>query len=264
MSYSAIEFTKDENIAVIRLNRPELVNSINAEMAGELLEAFDTVANDADLRAVLLTGAGNGFCAGQDLGEVKRLPVEEVPQLVSDAVRERYNKLVLALRELECPVVCYVNGVAAGAGANLALACDIVLASREAYFVQAFSSIGLIPDTGGTFFLPKLVGVGRAMALTMLADKLPAEEAQALGLVYRTYPEEEGREEALRLTHRLSQRPTRALALTKRAINLSLNAGLKEQLEHEAELQEIACRTKDFQEGVSAFLEKRQAKFVGK
>jgi 2-(1,2-epoxy-1,2-dihydrophenyl)acetyl-CoA isomerase len=242
-------------------------------MAAELQHALRTAAEDDAVRAVLLTGAGRAFCAGQDLSEA--VPGAVAPEGaapiggsrapdIAEIVRRTYNPSVRAIRALEKPVVCAVNGVAAGAGANLAFACDIVLAADTASFVQAFSKIGLIPDTGGTFFLPRLVGLARATALAFLGEKLAAAEAQAIGLIYRVVEAARLLEEARALARRLATQPTRGFGLTKRAFNQGLANDLDSQLEVEAELQAEAARTADFAEGVRAFLEKRQPSFAGR
>lgn len=252
-----------DGVATITLVRPEVLNSFNRPMARRLQEALDAAAGDEGIRAVLLTGAGRAFCAGQDLAEA--LPPDGSPAPpIESIVRESYNPIVRRLREIEKPIVCAVNGVAAGAGANIALACDFVLAAEQASFVQAFSKIGLIPDSGGTFLLPRLVGLARATALTMLGEKLTAAEALSLGLIYRVVPGETLLEEARALARRLAAMPTRGLGLTKRALNAGLTNDLATQLEVEAELQREAGRTEDYREGVRAFQEKRAARFVGR
>ena len=252
-----------DGVATITLVRPEVLNSFNRPMARRLQQALDAAAGEDGIRAVLLTGAGRAFCAGQDLAEA--MPPDDSPAPpIETIVRESYNPIVRRLREIEKPVVCAVNGVAAGAGANIALACDFVLAAEQASFVQAFSKIGLIPDSGGTFLLPRLVGLARATALTMLGEKLTAADALALGLIYRVVPGESLLEEARTLARRLAAMPTRGLGLTKRALNAGLTNDLATQLEVEAELQGEAGRTADYREGVGAFLEKRAARFVGR
>ncbi|MDQ3949097.1 MAG: 2-(1,2-epoxy-1,2-dihydrophenyl)acetyl-CoA isomerase PaaG [Gemmatimonadota bacterium] len=276
MPYQYITFAAEQGVATITLNRPDVLNSFNMPMAAELQDALQRAAEDDAIRAVLLTGAGRAFCAGQDLAEVApgiaaiAAPPSAAPMdgsagpEISEIVRESYNPLVRAIRGLEKPVVCAVNGVAAGAGANLALACDVVFAADTASFVQAFSKIGLIPDTGGTFFLPRLVGLARATALAFLGDKLPAAEAQAMGLIFRVVDAARLLDEARALARRLATQPTRGFGLTKRAFNQSLSNDLDAQLEVEAELQAEAARTADFAEGVRAFLEKRQPSFAGR
>jgi 2-(1,2-epoxy-1,2-dihydrophenyl)acetyl-CoA isomerase len=263
MPYQFITFEAEQGVATITLNRPDVLNSVNMPMAAELQDALRAAAEDDGIRAVLLTGAGRAFCAGQDLAETA--PADGSPAAeISEIVRKSYNPLVRAIRGLEKPVVCAVNGVAAGAGANLALACDVVLAADTASFVQAFSKIGLIPDTGGTFFLPRLVGLARATALAFFGDKLPAADAQAMGMIYRAVEAPRLLDEARTLARRLATQPTRGFGLTKRAFNQSLANDLDAQLEVEAELQAEAARTADFAEGVRAFLEKRQPSFAGR
>lgn len=245
----------------ITLNRPDVLNSFNEEMSSELFSALEN-AKKGKARAVLLTGAGRAFCAGQDLAAV--MPKEgEVPDLGA-IVKKCYNPIILSLRSLELPVVCAVNGVAAGAGANLAFACDIVLASTKASFIQSFSNVGLIPDSGGTFHLPRLVGHARAISLTMLGEKLTAEEAVKIGLIYKATEPEQLLAEAQKLTSYLATRPTLGLALTKKAINETWENSLEKQLKVEEDFQRIAGKSHDYREGVQAFLEKREGKFQGK
>jgi 2-(1,2-epoxy-1,2-dihydrophenyl)acetyl-CoA isomerase len=263
MPYQFITFEAEQGVATITLNRPDVLNSFIMPMAVELQHALQTAAEDDAIRAVLLTGAGRAFCAGQDLAETAPADGSPAPG-ISEIVRQSYNPVVRAIRAIEKPVVCAVNGVAAGAGANLALACDLVLAADTASFVQAFSKIGLIPDTGGTFFLPRLVGLARATALAFLGDKLPAADAQAMGMIYRVVEARRLLEEARAIARRLATQPTRGFGLTKRAFNQSLANDLDAQLEVEAELQAEAGRTADFVEGVRAFLEKRQPSFAGR
>jgi 2-(1,2-epoxy-1,2-dihydrophenyl)acetyl-CoA isomerase len=263
MAYTHIIFETEQGVARITLNRPEVLNSFNRAMAHELSEALAVVAGEPSLRAVLLTGAGRGFCAGQDLAEASPRPDGSLPDL-GDFVREGYNPIVRAIRSLEKPVVCAVNGVAAGAGANLALACDIVLASSEASFIQSFAKIGVIPDSGGTFILPRIVGLQRASALTMLAEKVSAEQALAWGMIYRVVEAPGLMEAAWNTASYLATQPTRGLGLTKRALNRSLGVDLDRQLDYEEELQRQAGSTADYAEGVRAFLEKRKPRFVGR
>ncbi|MBX7137221.1 MAG: 2-(1,2-epoxy-1,2-dihydrophenyl)acetyl-CoA isomerase PaaG [Oligoflexia bacterium] len=251
-----------EGVRTIKLNRPEVLNSFNRRMSAELLEALQGAADSREIRALLLTGEGRAFCAGQDLAEVAPSRDGTLPEL-GEIVRSCYNPVISALRDLPKPVVCAVNGIAAGAGANLALACDLVLASHGATFIQAFSKIGLIPDSGGTFFLPRLVGLGRATALAMLAERLPAEEALRLGLIYKLFVPQELLPEATKLAMYLAQQPTRGFAALKKALNQSFSNSLKEQLELEAQLQGECGRSADYKEGVSAFLGKRSPQFKG-
>ena len=244
---------------VITLNRPERLNALTVEMADALIEALDSADADESCRAVLLTGAGRGFCAGQDLTAITDMEPDEIGGLL-----DHYNPLVEKLRELPLPVVCAVNGVAAGAGANLALACDIVLAGRSASFVQAFARIGLVPDCGGTWFLPRLVGAARARALAMLAEPVPAATAAEWGMIWQAVDDERLMAEAHALAARLAAGPTAALALIKQALEESAVNELDEQLELERDLQEEAAEHPDHAEGVSAFLAKRPPVFTGR
>jgi 2-(1,2-epoxy-1,2-dihydrophenyl)acetyl-CoA isomerase len=247
-------------VRVLSLNRPEKYNSFNREMAMALQEALDGCAADESVRCVVLTGAGKGFCAGQDLAEASDVANLDFRKLVA----EHYNKTVLKMRNLQKPVIAAVNGVAAGAGANIALAADIVLASRNATFIQAFSKISLIPDSGGTFFLPRMIGAQRALALTLTGDKITAEEAAQMGLVYRVYDDEQFPHAWQSVAEILSQGATKAFWLTKQLINESFSNTLEQQLEREMEVQAEAGATADFAEGVQAFLEKRKPEFQGK
>lgn len=249
-------------VTTLTLNRPEVLNSFTAAMSAELQEALRAAADDPAVRAVLLTGAGRGFCAGQDLAEVSRGPGEP-PADFAAHVRLVYNPLVRLIRGMEKPVVAAVNGVAAGAGANLALACDIVLASRSASFIQAFSKIGLVPDTGGSFLLPRLIGTARATALMMLADKVSADDAAALGMIWRVCAPDQLMPEATALAAQLATMPTRGLALTKRLLDMAATNTLDVQLELEADLQGEAGLTRDYAEGVAAFRDKRAPRFEG-
>ena len=252
-----------EGVLTMTLNRPEVLNSCNGAMAAELQAAFAAAAEDPGVRAVILTGAGRAFCAGQDLDEA-RPASGETPKDFAVHVRTVYNPIVRAIRGLPKPVIAAVNGVAAGAGANLALACDFVLASGQASFIQSFTRIGLVPDTGGTWFLPRLVGLARATALTMLAERVTAEQALSFGMIYRVVEPDRLREESLELARSLAAHATLGLGLTKRLLNASLVNDLDTQLELEAELQGTAGRSEDYTEGVSAFLEKRAPTFKGR
>jgi 2-(1,2-epoxy-1,2-dihydrophenyl)acetyl-CoA isomerase len=256
---STIIFEKKENLAVITLNRPDVLNSFNREMALELQACLDECENDANVRAILITGEGRAFCAGQDLAEA----IADDAPTIDTIVREHYNPIVKRIRNIEKPIICAVNGVAAGAGANIALCCDIVIASDKASFIQSFSNIGLIPDSGGTFFLPRLVGLQRATAMMFLADKVTAEQALQYGMVYKVSSAESLITDALEITTRLSNMPTKGFGLTKRALNESLFNNLDDQLEIEEELQSKAASTYDNQEGINAFLEKRKPVFKG-
>lgn len=260
MAYRFILFDVDAGTARITLNRPDVLNSIHSAMSAEIQDALGQAQREREIRAVLLTGAGRGFCAGQDLDEVR--PGAAVSDFAAHA-RKVYTPLVRSIRALEKPVVCAVNGVAAGAGANLALACDLVLAAEEASFVQVFAKIGLVPDTGGSFFLPRLLGLARATAMAMLADKVSAAQAVEIGLIYKAYPGATLLDEATKLARHLATQPTVGLGLTKRLLNAALVNDLEAQLDLEAEMQGLAGRTKDYAEGVAAFLEKRKPVFTG-
>lgn len=251
----------DGSVSRLTLNRPAVLNSFNRRMALDLVAAIDAAATDKKVRAVLLTGAGRAFCAGQDLSEAT--PSAGVDPDLGEIVRKSYNPVIRAIRKIEKPVVCAVNGVAAGAGANLALACDIVLASSAASFVQSFAKVGLIPDSGGTFFLPRLVGLARATALTMLGEKITATQALDFGMIYRVCEPAELDGAALEIARTLAAMPTRALGLTKCGFNQSFGNDLDTQLDSEEALQGEAGRTADFREGVDAFLEKRKPSFTG-
>jgi len=262
MSYQHILYETDQGVATITLNRPDVLNSFNRAMAAEVRQALAHAGADPVVRALMLTGAGRAFCAGQDLAEA--MPKEGPAPDLGDIVARGYNPIVRTIRQLDKPVVCAVNGVAAGAGANLAFACDFVLASSDATFIQSFSKIGLVPDTGGTFFLPRLIGMARATALMMLADKVTAQDAVTIGLIFRVIDSASLLAEATALARQLATRPTRGLGLIKRALNASATNGLDEQLALEAQLQAEAGSTADYREGVKAFLEKRPPMFIGR
>lgn len=266
MAEECITCTVDAGVATVTLNRPDVLNSFNRPMGRAFRERFVALAADGNVRAVLLTGAGRAFCAGQDLAEAitSSGPANGAVPDLSDVVRETWNPAILAVRTLEKPVVCAVNGVAAGAGANLAFACDLAFASAQATFVQSFAKIGVIPDSGGTFLLPRIVGLQRASALTMLAEKITAAEALAYGLIYRVCEPGALNETATAAARQLAAMPTRALGLIKRGFNRSLGVNLDAQLAFEAELQGEAGRTADYAEGVRAFLEKRKPNFTGR
>ncbi len=260
-TFECLQFEVKSGVAHCTLSRPDKLNSMDRQMAKELQLALAMASSDEAIRAVLITGAGRAFCAGQDISEFSELT--EAPDL-GEIIRTCCNPVVRAIRNLEKPVVCAVNGVAAGAGANLALCCDVVLAAESASFVQAFSKIGLIPDFGGSFFLPRLVGFARANALAMLGPKVSATEAQAMGLIYKACEDSALMTEAVALAEKLAAEPTRGFGLTKRAFNASLGNSLETQLSLEEQLQGTAGRTADFLEGVKAFFEKRKPKFLGR
>ncbi len=263
MPFETILFEIDQAVATITLNRPDKLNSFTAKMHEELREAMQRVRGDDAIRALLITGAGRGFCAGQDLSEPVMAGGEQTFD-VANTLEQNYNPLVLGLRALPIPVVCAVNGVAAGAGCNFALACDMVIAARSARFIEVFSRIGLIPDAGGTYFLPRLVGAARAMGLSLLADPLTAEQAEAWGLIWKCVDDAALQGEARKIATTLAGGPTRGYALIKQALYASSANTVEQQLALEARLQREAGRTADFREGVQAFLEKRPAKFSGR
>jgi 2-(1,2-epoxy-1,2-dihydrophenyl)acetyl-CoA isomerase len=250
-----------EGVLSLTLNRPDVLNSLNADLARELQDALAQAASDRAVRAVLLTGAGRAFCAGQDLAEA--MPKDGILPDLGEFVRKGWNPIVLAIRTLEKPVVCAVNGTAAGAGANLAFACDLVFASSSASFIQSFTKIGVIPDSGGTFILPRIVGLQRANALTMLAEKITAQQAQEWGLIYKVVAPDALLTDAMACAKHLATQPTRAFGLTKRGFNKSLGIDLGEQLKYEQVLQSEAGRSADYAEGVAAFMAKRQPRFTG-
>lgn len=256
---SSILFSIENNIATITLNRPDKLNSFNREMALLLQNKLDECASLPEIRCVYLTGAGKGFCAGQDLAEV----VDPNGPGMQKILSEHYNPIITRLRNMPKPVIAAVNGVAAGAGANIALACDIVVATQSASFIQAFSKIGLIPDSGGTFHLPRLIGFQRASALMMLGDKVSVTDALQMGMLYKVFSDDSFAEETKKLAATLALMPTKALAYIKHALNHSLSYNLEEQLLLEDRYQQKAAATADFKEGVQAFLEKRVPNFKG-
>lgn len=258
MEGNTVIVKQNAGVTEVKLNRPAVLNSFNVEMASELIQALENFKQDASERALLLSAEGKAFCAGQDLAEVAGSAGD-----LGKIVRERYNKIIALIRGIEKPIVVAVNGIAAGAGANLALACDFVIAAKEASFVQSFSKIGLIPDSGGTFMLPRLIGLARATSLCMLAEKLSAEEAQRIGLIYKVTEFAELHAESIALAQKLSLMPTRGLGLTKKLFNSSFEHTLDRQLTLEAEAQAEAGRTADYHEGVGAFLQKRAPVFKG-
>jgi 2-(1,2-epoxy-1,2-dihydrophenyl)acetyl-CoA isomerase len=262
MNYPHILYAVEGGVARLTLNRPDRLNSFNDEMHAEVRDALSRVKASAEVRVLLLTGAGRGFCAGQDLSDRAVAPGSEAVDLGA-SIERNYKPLVLALRALPLPVVCAVNGVAAGAGANIALACDIVIAAKSASFIQAFSRIGLIPDSGGTYFLPRLVGSARAIGLAMLGDKLSAEQAAAWGLIWKCVDDAEFPATVEALVQQLSSAATRGLAATKRAIYAAGANTLEAQLDLERDVQRVLGKSADYREGVSAFGAKRQPRFTG-
>lgn len=263
LNYEQIRFEAADGIARITLDRPDRLNSFTTQMHAELRDALRRVANDATVRVLLLTGAGRGFCAGQDLADRAVAP-GDTPVDLGASIDNNYRPLVMALRSLPLPVVCAVNGVAAGAGANIALACDLVIATRSASFIQAFCRIGLIPDAGGTYFLPRLVGTARAMGLALLGDKLTAEQAEAWGLIWKCVDDDAFAAGVDALLAQLAQAPTRGLAEIKRALHASAGNTLDEQLTLERDAQRALGQSADYREGVAAFLAKRAPTFTGR
>jgi len=262
MTYESIQFTIANGIAVLTLDRPDRLNSFTKAMHGEVRDALDRLQADKTVRVLVLTGAGRGFCAGQDLNDRAVEPGAPGVDL-GESVEKYYAPLVTTLRTLPMPVICAVNGVAAGAGANLALACDIVLAAKSASFIEAFCKLGLIPDTGGTWVLPRLVGPARAMGLALLGDKLPAEKAEQWGLIWRCVPDEALMDEAMAMAEHFAKAPTKGLAFTKKAMLASWTNTLEQQLQMEAGMMRELGYSHDYREGVAAFIEKRQPHFKG-
>ncbi|HVA98640.1 MAG TPA: enoyl-CoA hydratase-related protein [Bacteroidia bacterium] len=254
-----IHFEIVDNVAKIKLNRPEKFNSFNREMALQLQKKLDVCEADKNIRAVFLYSEGKAFCAGQDLAEA----IDKSGPGIEQIVREHYNPIILKIRNIEKPFVCAVNGVAAGAGASLALACDIVIAANSAAFIQAFGKIGLIPDSGGTYFLPRYIGLQKAAALMMLGEKIMAKEAQEMGMIYKAFDDAVFLQEGLNIANTLANLPTRGIGLTKHLLNKSMSNTLEQQLDLEAVMQVKAAKTVDHQEGVKAFFEKRKPEFKG-
>ena len=262
MKYDSIQFKAEGGVAILTLNRPDRLNSFTRAMHLEVRDALTRVQADQSVRVLVLTGAGRGFCAGQDLAD--RAVDPGAPSVdLGASVEEFYAPLVLTLKNLPMPVICAVNGVAAGAGANLALACDIVLAAQSASFIEAFSKLGLIPDTGGTWHLPRLIGHARAMGLAMLGEKLSAEKAEAWGLIWRCVPDETLMDEAMAMAQHFAAAPTKGLAFTKRAFQASYANTLAQQLQLEADMMRELGNSHDYREGVAAFLAKRAPQFKG-
>ena len=256
---AAILSNINNGVGFITLNRPDKYNSYNREMALAFQASLDEFEGNDTVRCIYITGAGKGFCSGQDLSEAMNPTPQEFERMVS----EHYNATILRMRHIEKPIIAAVNGVAAGAGANIALAADIVLAAESASFIQAFSKIGLIPDSGGTYTLPRLIGMQRATALMMTGEKVMAADAVAMGMIYKCYPDADFETESKKMAYGLAQMPTKGIGLTKRLLNTSFNNTLAQQLDFEKQVQMQAGATADFREGVQAFLEKRKPVFKG-
>jgi len=254
-----IKYELIDGVGKITLNRAEKYHSFVREMALQLQDVLDICKEDENVRAILITAEGKAFCAGQDLGEATDPNGPELTQIV----QEHYNPIIRKIRYIEKPVVAAVNGVAAGAGASIAICCDIVVATESASFVQAFSKIGLIPDSAGTFFLPRLVGMQKATALMMTAESVSSKDAEEMGMIYKVFPDDKFVEESWKLVSKLAKMPTKGLGLTKQLLNASYSNNLEQQLEMEDKYQTIAGNSSDFKEGVNAFLEKRKANFKG-
>jgi len=264
MSEQTVILERVEGVGVIRLNRPQVYNAVNNQMSVELLEVLRAVREDSSIRAVVLTGAGKAFCSGQDLNDRSAMQKSGETISLGDSVRNRYNPIISELTGMEKPVIAAVNGVAAGAGASLALACDIRFITPETRFIEAFVRIGLVPDSGSSYFLPRLVGLGRALEIAMTGRDVGAEEAVSIGLANRIIPKEQLMEETMAFAKKLAEGPTVAIGLIKKAIYRGMEADLEEVLEMEAQFQEKAGRTLDFLEGVQAFVEKRKPNYQGK
>jgi 2-(1,2-epoxy-1,2-dihydrophenyl)acetyl-CoA isomerase len=249
----------EDGVAILTLNRPEVFHSFNREMALALQQHMDECDSDASIRAVIITATGKAFCAGQDLAEASNPNGPGLQKIIS----EHYNPIILRIRNLNKPVVCAVNGIAAGAGANVALCADIVVAAESASFIQAFAKIGLIPDSGGTFFLPRLIGFQKASALMMMSDKVSATDAEKMNMIYKVFPDEIFMEETMKIAQYLASMPTKAFALTKKALNSAMDNKLVEQLELEEKYQIVCGNSRDSKEGVTAFLQKRKPVFTG-
>jgi 2-(1,2-epoxy-1,2-dihydrophenyl)acetyl-CoA isomerase len=262
MAFNCIIFEVKDGVGILTLNRPQSLNSFNTEMHEEIRVAFKQVREDAAIRCLIITGSGRGFCAGQDLSDRAVTAPDGAPDL-GESVEKYYNPLIRGIMTLPKPVICAVNGVAAGAGASLALACDIVLAARSASFVQVFCKIGLVPDSGGTWNLPRAVGLARARGLALLGDKLSAEKAEAWGMIWRCTDDDKLQDEALQLARHLATQPTKGLGMIKKLLTESTGNSLHQQLELEKQAMSLLSRSHDYREGVAAFLEKRAPRFKG-
>ncbi len=254
-----LRLTQKDHLGIITFNRSEVLNSFNKELATSIQQALDDYEYDGNIRAIMLTGSGKAFCAGQDLREA----IDDNGLDIKQIVDKHYNPIIRRLRKIAKPIIAAVNGVAAGAGANIALACDVVVATQSATFIQAFSKIGLVPDNGGTFTLPRIIGFQKASALMMLGDKVSANEAERMGMIYQVYANEEFEQKTEELAQKLANMPTKGLAYTKHLLNQSFTNNLDNQLELEKDWQFKATKTTDYNEGVQAFLEKRKPNFKG-
>ena len=259
MKYQNILSKTQDNIAEIKLNRPKLLNSFNYEMADEFLDALKKCDKNKKIRAIVITGNGRGFCAGQDLEEATRKNGPPIDAIIDHT----YNPIIKMITGIEKPIICYVNGIAAGAGANLAISCDITFAANSAKFIQSFVNIGLVPDSGGTYNLPRLIGKQKAAGLMFSGEKISSAEAEKIGMIYKSIDDENGYQVTLDFAKKISEKPTKSIGLIKKLLNLSNTKSLYEQLDLEKELQTIAASTRDFKEGVNAFLEKRNPNYIG-
>lgn len=263
MNYTEIRFTIEDAIATAKFNRPNSMNSYTEKLHNELMDILKSVQEDKTIRCLVISGEGKAFSVGQDLKDPLIQPGDTPPEL-GKIISDRYNPLILAISQLNVPIICGVNGIAAGAGVNIALACDIVIACESASFIQAFSQIGLIPDSGGTFILPKLIGRARAMGSTLLGEKITAAQAEEWGMIWKCVPDEEFEATIKQISKKITSLPTRALALTKKAIMASFNNRFEKQLDLERDYQQQAGETSDYKEGITAFLEKRRPEFTGR
>jgi 2-(1,2-epoxy-1,2-dihydrophenyl)acetyl-CoA isomerase len=259
--YKTIIYSAQNGIGIITLNRPEVFNSFNEELSAEFIDALKKTSKDESIRVLIISGNGKAFCSGQDLKDVQNYTGK---RSLSDSVVRRYNPMILAIREMAKPVICKLNGVAAGAGASLALACDIIVASETASLIEVFSNVGLVPDSGSSFFLPMLVGYNKAFELITLASKISAAEAKSLGIVYQVVAAEQLDNAVNELAQRYASGPTKAYGMAKKMLNKAYSSNLADMLQYEAYCQEIAGNSEDYQEGVTAFVEKRKPQFKGR
>ena len=259
MKYQNILFETQDNIAEIKLNRPQLLNSFNYEMADEFLDALNKCDKNKKIRTIIITGIGRGFCAGQDLEEATRKNGPPIDAIIDHT----YNPIIKMITSIEKPIICYVNGIAAGAGANLAISCDITFAASSAKFIQSFINIGLVPDSGGTYNLPRLIGKQKAAGLMFSGEKISSAEAEKIGMIYKSVDDENGYQITLDFAKKISEKPTKSIGLIKNLLTLSNSNSLSEQLELEKKYQITAANSTDHKEGVKAFFEKRNPKYVG-